>query len=388
MIDRMLERLTTHVYRLLGPIIALSHRVLDRLPRPLDPFRSIKLKLAILLGISGATGLVVFWSGLGFIAWRTSISAALVGLITLQVLAHGMTKPLREMTTAALAMARGDYTRRVRASSRDEVGTLARAFNLMSADLAAADQQRRELIANVSHELRTPITALHGVLENMVDGVSTADPATLRTALAQTERLNRLVTELLDLSMVDAGAVALNRVPVNVAEFLAGVVEEASLNAPGTRFVLHDVDCPLVISADPARLHQVFANLLENAARHSPPGGLVTVSARRTGIDTVFEVADQGTGIPVAHREQVFERFTTKVARHGDRLAGDGGTGLGLAIARWAVDLHKGTIAIVDPPDGIGCHIRITLPHPTLPGGNDVHPFAGELATQRTRLSA
>ena len=116
-----------------------------------------------------------------------------------------MTSPLREMTAAARAMARGDYSRRVRATSRDEVGELARAFNQMAADLAAADQQRRELIANVSHELRTPITALQAVLENLVDGVAAPDPATLRTALAQTERLGRLVAELLDLSRIDAG---------------------------------------------------------------------------------------------------------------------------------------------------------------------------------------
>ncbi len=94
-----------------------------------------------------------------------------------------MTRPLREMTAAARAMAQGDYSRRVRATSRDEVGQLAVAFNQMAADLAAADQQRRELIANVSHELRTPIAALQAVLENLVDGVAEPDPTTLRTAL-------------------------------------------------------------------------------------------------------------------------------------------------------------------------------------------------------------
>src|SRR4028119_1298063 len=103
------------------------------------------------------------------------------------------------MASAASAMARGDYSRRVRATSRDEVGELARAFNQMAADLEAADRQRRELIANVSHELRTPITAVQAVLENIVDGVTPPDRATLSTALVQTERLGRLVTELLDL---------------------------------------------------------------------------------------------------------------------------------------------------------------------------------------------
>src|SRR5204863_8738114 len=141
----------------------------------------------------------------------TSVTAMIVALTTLQFLAHGLTSPLREMTAAAKAMAQGDYTRRVRATSRDEVGQLAEAFNQMAADLAAADRQRRELIANVSHELRTPITALQGLLENIVDGVARAEPATMRTALAQTQRLGRLVAELLDLSPLHPGPVPLNR---------------------------------------------------------------------------------------------------------------------------------------------------------------------------------
>ena len=131
-------------------------------------------------------------------------------------------------------MARGDYTRRVRATSRDEVGQLAEAFNQMAADLQAADRQRRELIANVSHELRTPIAALQAVLENVVDG-SRPTPATLATALAQTERLGRLVTELLDLSRIDAGARRLDLTQFDVTEFLQAVVREAQVNATARR---------------------------------------------------------------------------------------------------------------------------------------------------------
>src|SRR5256885_1263398 len=124
------------------------------------------------------------------------------------------------MTVAAKAMARGDYSRRVRATSRDEVGQLATAFNQMAADLSAADRQRRELIANVSHELRTPIFAIQAVLENVVDGVS--DPDTLRTALVQTERLGRLVTELLDLSRIEAGVAPPGVGPLAGGAFPAG----------------------------------------------------------------------------------------------------------------------------------------------------------------------
>jgi len=335
-------------------------RLLDALPRPLDPFRSIKLKLGLLVVGSGAAGLAYFWYGIGWIPPGTSLTAIGVALLTSQVLAHGMTSPLREMTAAARAMAAGDYRRRVRATSRDEVGELARAFNQMAADLAAADRHRRELIANVSHELRTPITALQGVLENLVDGVAEPDPATLRTALAQTERLGRLVTELLDLSRIEAGVSLLRREVFAVAPLLAEAVREAEVNAAGNgrgvafRTTVTPPDATAY--GDRERLHQVLANLLDNAARHSPPGGTVSVAAQADPQRLSLEVTDEGPGIPRAERARVFERFT-----RGERAGRDGGTGLGLAIARWVVELHGGTIAVVDAPRG--CRIRVTLPH-------------------------
>ncbi len=235
----------------------------------------------------------------------------------------------------------------------------------MAADLAAADRQRRELIANVSHELRTPITALRGLLENIVDGVAAAEPATMRVALAQTERLARLVTELLDLSRLDAGVVPMVREPVDVAAFVQRVVREAEVNAAGAardvRFAVGLPPGPLTLTGDPERLHQVFANLLDNAARHSPPGGTVRLAVARRGELVRFAVTDEGEGIPAHERDRVFERFT-----RGERPTG-GGTGLGLAIARWVVQLHHGTIAVVDPTDGPGgarpgCHVHVHLP--------------------------
>src|SRR6476620_9428781 len=123
-------------------------------------------------------------------------------------------------------MARGDYSRRVRATSNDEVGELGRAFNRMAEDLGDADRQRRELVANVSHELRTPVSALRAVLENLVDGVTTPDDAQLRAALAQTERLGALVGQLLDLSRVEAGAVPLHLDRLALQGFLEACVQE------------------------------------------------------------------------------------------------------------------------------------------------------------------
>ncbi|MBB5805764.1 signal transduction histidine kinase [Saccharothrix ecbatanensis] len=324
----------------------------ELLPRPLDPVRSIKLKLGILVVSATAAGFTYFRLRIGWLAPGTTYGAVAIMLVTSQILAHGMTKPLREMTAAVRAMRAGDYSRRVRATARDEVGELAGAFNQMAADLGAADQQRRELIANVSHELRTPITALQSVLENVVDGVAKPDAATMRTALAQTERLSRLVTELLDLSRIDAGAHKLDKASFALAPLLEDVVAEASVAARGVRFTV-DVSPPdATVYADEARLAQVVANLLDNAARHGPAGGEVRISAF-VGTDLVLEVADDGPGIAPQDRERVFERFT-----RGER-AGGGGTGLGLNIARWVVDLHGGTIAVVDGP---GCRIRATLP--------------------------
>jgi len=341
---------------------ALLLRLFDALPRPLDPVRSIKLKLGILIICSGAAGLGVFYRGIGWLPPWTSITAISLALFTSQILAHGTTAPLRQMTAAARAMARGDYTRRVRATSRDEVGQLALAFNQMAADLAAADRQRRELIANVSHELRTPISALQGVLENLVDGVSAADPATLRTALAQTERLGRLVTELLDLSRIDAGVAPLQCADVPLADLLAEAVAEAEVAAAVADrrvvFVTEVHPGQAVGYADRERLLQVLVNLLDNATRHSPPGGTVTVTAGTSTAGLSIVVADQGPGISAEERHRVFERFT-----RGERATG-GGTGLGLAIAQWVVQLHGGTIAVIDPAeaDPPGCRIRVSLP--------------------------
>jgi signal transduction histidine kinase len=353
--------------------------VVDLLPRPLDPIRSIKLKLAILLVSSGGVAFAFFNYQIGWLPPKTTITAILLALITSQILAHGMTRPLRDMTAAARAMARGDYTRRIRATTQDEVGELAHAFNQMAADLDASDQRRRELIANVSHELRTPITALNGVLENLVDGVAKPDPATLRTALAQTERLGLLVTELLDLSRIDAGAFPLDLEEFDLGLLLDEVTAEAEVMAAaigrGVGFVATVEPEAASVVADRGRLHQVVLNLLDNAARHSPAGGKVHVSARKRTATSgerspspsadavVIEVRDEGPGIPAEERDRVFERFT-----RGERATG-GGTGLGLAIARWVVDLHGGTIGVVAPeelPPGerAGCRIRVSLPLP------------------------
>jgi signal transduction histidine kinase len=212
--------------------------VWDRLPRPLDPFASFKMKMGLLVGSAIILASFTFWIGASW-QFRYALLAALVTSLALtQFLAHGMTSPLRQMTNAAGAMARGDYSRRVRATSRDEIGQLATAFNQMAADLGAADEYRRGLIGNVSHELRTPIAALHAVLENVVDGVAEPDAETMRMALSQTARLGELVTNLLDLSRVEGGAIPLQLELFQVDQFLHDAIEHVAVSPANVRIAV------------------------------------------------------------------------------------------------------------------------------------------------------
>ena len=328
--------------------------------RALDPVRSVKVKLGLLVAASVTVASVIATIGSagGVPIWLSIPVTIALALAVTQLLAVGMTSPLREMTVAARRMATGDHSVRVTATSRDEVGELARAFNRMAEELAGVDRQRRELVANVSHELRTPLAALCALLENVADGVADPDPETLRAALAQGERMTALVNDLLDLSRVDAGRAPLARAAVEVRPLLEAAVAEAEVGGRDVAYVVQVRPPDLTVHGDPARLHQLVANLLDNASRHSPPGGTVTIRAGAGDDRWQLEVIDEGPGVAPANRERAFERFGTLTD-----IDGGGGTGLGLAIARWVTDLHDGAIGFADPEPGArGARIRADLP--------------------------
>jgi signal transduction histidine kinase len=281
------------------------------------------------------------------------VSVALALGVT-QLLAAGMVAPLRRMTEVSRAMARGDYSGRVRTTATDEVGQLAAAFNRMAEDLATVDRERRDLIATVSHELRTPLTAMTALLENLADGVVPADSEHLGAALEEAQRLGRLVDDLLQLSRLEAGVVGLDRHAVA----LRRLVEECAAQVGGAgRPGTFDVDVPedLVVQADPARLRQLLVNVLDNAGRHSPADSAVRVVAGGGDEGWWLEVTDQGSGVAPEDRDRVFDRFGTD---------GAGGTGLGLAVARWVAQLHGGTLRFLDPVSGRGARLRLDVPTP------------------------
>lgn len=328
--------------------------------RPLDWVQSIKVKLGLVVvgSVAATVGAIFLSIYFGVHARFAFLGGLVVSLVVIQLLAHGMVMPLREMVAATRAMAAGDYSERVTATAQDEVGSLARSFNTMASKLEQVECQRREFIANVSHELRTPISALSARLENLADGVEVLDSDAVGAMLKATERLSRLVDQLLELSQFESGAVAIDRQEFKVREIVDDAVTEVGPVSNEVR-ILTDVPDRLAGTGDPERIHEVLTNLLTNAVRHSPAGGQVDVRAARVPAGIRVEVSDEGAGVPPDDIDRIFDRFYRVDAARG---SGRGGAGLGLAIARSIVELHGGVIwAQARSP--AGCRVVFEIPN-------------------------
>lgn len=330
-----------------------------RQPRPLDRLNSIRVKLGtvVVLSVAATVGAIFLSIRVGVPARFAFGLGLLVSLLLIQLLAHGILLPLREMANATEAMAKGDYSMRVTATSQDEVGLLARSFNEMAGQLDEVELQRQELIANVSHELRTPIASLRARLENLADGVEPLDHDAVGGMLRTTERLGSLVGQLLELSKFESGTVRLDRAPIPL-EAIAGTAIDEVTPLRGDVHVCADVTPNLTANIDRVRVLQVLTNLLSNALRHSPPGGSVHLIAAAIPAGVRLEIVDEGPGIPEAELARVFDRFHRVDSA---RSSATGGTGLGLAIAQSIVELHGGSIhAETNQPRG--CRMVIELP--------------------------
>ncbi len=327
--------------------------------RPLDSIGSIKSKLSIVIvaavAMTATTSQLGYW--LDWPVWIRPFVAGAAALLMVQFLARGLTRPLRTMATAATSMSTGDYNHRVIATSRDEVGQLAQAFNAMADDLRVKDRDQKEFIANASHELRTPVAALRSTLENLVDGVGQADTATLSRLLARAEHLSDLVSQLLDLSRLESGLTSLQIETLDVGDLLQAVAEEVMAAQPRSTVVVRSpVD--LKIQGETARIRQVFVNVIGNAARFSHPGEEITVTATQNNGTIGVAVRDTGPGISEEERAKVFERFWQA---DGTARTGAGGAGLGLAISKQIIDRHHGSIEVVGNEPRGACFV-VTLP--------------------------
>jgi len=292
-----------------------------------------------------------------------AVLAAILSLALGVFVSRLLTAPLARLTRAAQAIAAGDLSQRVDVRSKDEIGDLGTAFNGMAASLAEAESLRRNLIADVSHELRTPLTIIQGNIQAILEGVYPLEMAQMAGLYDETRLLTRLVDDLHDLALADAGQLRLERTPVNVSALARTAVDqfEPVAEAAGVKLTLEtSEEVPLVLG-DADRLAQVLRNLLSNAIRHTPAGGQVVMRVGRSGEQVTIQVADTGSGIAPEDLPHVFDRFY-----RGDksRSRRGGGAGLGLAITRQLVTAHGGQIAVASTP-GLGTTFTISLPAAT-----------------------
>jgi two-component system sensor histidine kinase BaeS len=290
-------------------------------------------------------------------AWLAAIlGTGAVALLVAFAVSGRILRPVGELTAAARRMREGDLTARVRPRGDDEMARLARAFNEMAERLAHTERTKRQLVSDVAHELRSPVTNLRCSLEAIQDGLAPPDRARVDALHAETLLLQRLIADLQDLALADAGGLMLERVPVDV-----GAAIERALGADrgGARVIVAvDPDARRVI-ADAGRLEQMLRNLIGNARRHTPPDGAIRVRATRHGGAVRIAVADTGCGIAAEHLPYVFERFYRADASR-DRATG--GAGLGLAIVRRLAEAQGGRVSAVSDGEGRGATFTIELP--------------------------
>jgi two-component system OmpR family sensor kinase len=325
-------------------------------------------------------------------------AALLLGLLA----SRRITAPLHRMARAAGKVAAGDFAQRVQVESRDELEALAGAFNAMAESLARNEAQRRQLQSDIAHELKTPLSIIQGNLEGMMDGVVEPTSERLGSLREEVLLLNRLVNDLRDISIAEAGGLRLHLEPMDLGALVQAAVEGIRPEA-AERGVAIAVDVPPdlpAVSADGHRVAQVLRNLLGNALRYTPAGGTITLSAVAEwvrGSEEVSErgrergsgseprtqnsepgsvliptpnpqhptpnrvrvtVADTGAGIPPEHLPHVFDRFY-RVDR--SRTRASGGTGLGLSVAKQLVEAHGGRIW-AESSLGHGSAFHFTLP--------------------------
>lgn len=263
--------------------------------------------------------------------------------------------PVGDVMEAAGRVAEGDYGVRVAERGPLEVRALAHTFNLMTARLAAHDEQRRNLLADVTHELRTPLTVIQGNLEGLLDGIYPRDDAHLQYILEETRVLSRLIDDLRTLALAESGALQLAKEPTDLAVVVSEAVASFRAQADAAKIELSAVAAPdlPMLQVDPARIRQVLDNLIANALRYMPGGGTIQAHCFEQDKHIVVTVSDTGAGIPPDELPHIFDRFYKSQDSHG--------MGLGLAIARNLVAAHGGDISAESEP-GKGTTIRFSLP--------------------------
>ena len=294
-----------------------------------------------------------------YLLWGGLLAVAVAAVATL-LLSRRILRPVESLAHAARGLSRGDFSQRVDVRSKDEFGELAKTFNSMAEDLERTEQLRRNLVADVAHELRTPLSNIQGHLEALRDGLLSPEPATFDSIYEEVLLLARLVEDLQELTLAEAGQLTLVRQSADVAEIVRRAVAAAQPPAEAKGLTI-EAKLPAgqaIAEVAPERIGQVLRNLLSNAITHTSEGGRITVDLVDDGDELHIGVADTGDGIPPEDLPYVFERF---YRADPSRVRATGGAGLGLTIARRLVEAHGGTIG-VESEVGKGSRFSFTLP--------------------------
>ena len=268
--------------------------------------------------------------------------------------------PVRALTAAAHKLGKGDLSQRVNIDDKGEIGELATTFNSMAGNLERDEQLRRQMVADIAHELRSPLTNIRGYLEAIRDRVMRPDEKNVASLYDETMLLARLIDDLQELSLADAGELKLYRADEELPDVVEQAVSAVRPKALEKGLALGtDMAANLpTVYVDFLRIKQVLLNLLENAIVHTPSGGTIIVEARPAGEMVEISVTDTGEGIPPDELPKIFERFH-RVDK--SRTRATGGSGLGLTIARSLVEAHGGKIQAQSEP-GKGSRFSFTLP--------------------------
>jgi signal transduction histidine kinase len=317
----------------------------------ITPISSAEVDISSVQIVFGAIGRFFIWGGL---------VAVVIALIITFFLSRRILAPVKSLTLATKRLGQGDFSQRVQSKDRSEVGELAQTFNSMADDLEQAERLKRNMVADVAHELRTPLSNIRGYLEAVRDGVIKPDVDTVRSLDEEATLLSRLVDDLQELSLAEAGELKLVYQPSDISELITQTVAlvQAQAVTRGVSLSIDVTDKLPPANFDSYRISQVVRNLLENAVVHTAKGDAITVAVRRKDNYLQVSVTDTGEGISAKDLPNIFERFY-RVDK--SRARATGGSGLGLTIAKRLVEAHGGEIEVRSEPGKGSCFI-FTLP--------------------------
>lgn len=275
-----------------------------------------------------------------------------------------ITRPMQQLAVSAGKIAAGDLSHRVQHKSNDEAGEVSSAFNSMAEQLESKEKSRKQLLADIAHELRNPLSVVQGNLEAWLDGVIAPTPEQIASVYDETVLLNRLINDLRELSLAEAGQLKLHLEPTVLGDLIAAEVTGFQARCQEKQVSLNtEISANLpVVNIDPDRIRQVLHNLLQNAIRYTPAGGHIEVKAVTTDHHQAeISISDSGTGIDKADLPYVFDHFY-KADKSRQRY--HGGAGIGLALVKKYVELHGGRVW-VESEAGKGSTFYFTLPAAT-----------------------